>query len=355
MKQLFLPQYTIGSDAFSFLEELLNNYGHKVVIIHGEKAYKASKDKLLSYLNSFEITAELLYGKEATFDNIERLGKDDNVRKADVILAVGGGKCLDVCKVVGDRLDKAVVSIPTIASTCAAVTKISIIHNEDGSFKQIVKLKQPPVHCIIDSQIISQAPAKYFWAGIGDAMAKHVECCFSAKNDELDFMSEYGRTISSLCYYPFLKHALKAYEDVKKGKCSNEVEETIQSIIIATGSVSVSVNPDYNSAVAHALYYGMTVREWMERKHLHGEIVSYGTLVQLIVDKNYEGLEEVYKFNKELGLPVCLEDLDLDKDDPLDDILDNTVINQELEHVPFKVTKKMLKEAIDYLEEKRSS
>ena len=94
---------------------------------------------------------------------------------------------------------------------------------------------------------------------------------------------------------------------------SNEVEDVIKSIIIATGSVSVSVNPDYNSALAHALYYGLTVREWMERKHLHGEIVSYGTLVQLLLDKQYDELRRVYDFNKKVKLPVCLRILILKK------------------------------------------
>jgi len=228
--------------------------------------------------------------------------------------------------------------------------KISIIHENNGAFKEIVRLDNAPVHCFIDGQTIVKAPAKYFWAGMGDTMAKHVECVFSSKNDVLDFGSEYGRTISALCFYPILEKGAKAYEDVRNHICSNEVEEVIQSIIIATGSVSVSVNPDYNSAVAHALYYGMTVREWMERKHLHGEIVSYGTLVQLIVDEQWDNLKKVYAFNRAVGLPTCLKDLDLESSDPLDDILDATVVNQELDHVPYPVTKKMVRNAIDYLE-----
>ena len=47
----------------------------------------------------------------------------------------------------------------------------------------------------------------------------------------------------------------------------------------------------------------------------------------------------------------ALKDLDLEQSDPLDDILDAAVINPELEHVPYPVTKKMLREAIDELED----
>jgi glycerol dehydrogenase len=89
----------------------------------------------------------------------------------------------------------------------------------------------------------------------------------------------------------------------------------------------------------------------MEQKHLHGEIVSYGTLVNLAMDKQYDELKRVYDFNVSIGLPTKLKDLDLDREDPLDDILAATVVNQELTHVPYPVTKELVREAIDYLED----
>ncbi|MBO7676946.1 MAG: iron-containing alcohol dehydrogenase family protein [Erysipelotrichaceae bacterium] len=353
MVQNFLPRYTLGSDAFTKIYEIVSPYGNKACLLYGEKAYKASKDKLLPQLEKLEIVHEEVYGKEASFANIDRLAADNEVQKADFLIGVGGGKCLDVTKAVGDRLGKPVFTIASIASTCAAVTKISIIHNDDGSFKEVLRLKTAPIHCFIDPEIIVNAPDKYFWAGMGDTMAKHVESVFSSKNDVLDFESSFGVTVSRLCYEPILEKGEKALEDVKDHIVSNEVEDVIKSIIIATGSVSVSVNPDYNSALAHALYYGLTVREWMERKHLHGEIVSYGTLVQLLLDKQYDELRRVYDFNKKVKLPVCLKDLDLEKDDPLDDVLDATIVNPELDHIPYPISKQMVKDAILELEEYR--
>ena len=72
--------------------------------------------------------------------------------------------------------------------------------------------------------------------------------------------------------------------------------------------------------------------------------------MQLVVDKQWENLAKVYAFNKAVGLPTKLADLDLTADDPLDDVLDATVVNQELDYVPYPVTKEMLRKAIDDLE-----
>lgn len=351
MVQNFLPRYTLGSDAFTKIYEIVSPYGNKAALLYGENAFRASKDKLLSNLEKLEIVHQEVYGKEASYANIDRLSANEDLKKADFLIGVGGGKCLDVTKMVGDRLGKPVFTVASIASTCAAVTKISIIHNDDGSFKEVYRLRNAPIHCFIDPDIIVSAPEKYFWAGMGDTMAKHVESVFSSKNDVLDFESSYGVTISKLCYEPILEKGEKAYEDVKKHLSTPEVEDVIKSIIIATGSVSLSVNPDYNSALAHALYYGLTVREWMERKHLHGEIVSYGTLVQLLLDKQYDELRRVYDFNRKVKLPTCLKDLDLDRDDPLDDVLDATIINPELDHIPYPITKQMVKDTILELED----
>ena len=351
MNSYYLPCYTIGTDAFENFESVMAFYGRKVALLYGEKAFKTSKDKVLPALKNFDIIYQTVYGKEASYANIDRLAAVEQISKADLILAVGGGKCLDVAKVVGDKLGKPVFTVASIASTCAAVTRIAVLHNDDGSFREVYRLTNPPVHCFIDPEIIVNAPARYFWAGMGDTMAKHVECVFSSKNDVLDFESALGRTISVLCYDPILEKGEKAYDDVKNHVVSGEVEDVIKSIIIATGAVSLSVNPDYNSALAHALYYGLTVREWMEQKHLHGEIVSYGTLAQLLIDGQMEELRKVYDFNKSVKLPVCLKDLDLDRDDPMDDILDATIVNPELDHIPYPITKEMVRETILKLEE----
>ncbi|MFR3752757.1 MAG: iron-containing alcohol dehydrogenase [Enterocloster sp.] len=63
------------------------------------------------------------------------------VRQSDVLLAVGGGKCVDTVKLAADLLRKPVFTIPTIASNCAPVTKLSIMYGEDGTFEKVERVK----------------------------------------------------------------------------------------------------------------------------------------------------------------------------------------------------------------------
>lgn len=100
-----------------------------------------------------------------------------------------------------------------------------------------------------------------------------------------------------------------------------------------------------------ALFYGLTKREHIEKKYLHGEVVSYGTLVNLMVDKDWDKLKMAYGVNKSIDLPVCLADLELEKDDKLEDVLEATMANQEMTHTPYPVTKEMIYQAIQNLED----
>ncbi len=55
MVQNFLPRYTLGSDAFTKIHEIVSPYGNKVGLLYGENAFKASKEKLLPALEKLEI------------------------------------------------------------------------------------------------------------------------------------------------------------------------------------------------------------------------------------------------------------------------------------------------------------
>ncbi|MFR2691246.1 MAG: iron-containing alcohol dehydrogenase [Enterocloster bolteae] len=65
---------------------------------------------------------------------------------------------MDTVKLAADLLRKPVFTIPTIASNCAPVTKLSIMYGEDGTFEKVKRLNSVPVHCFIHPGIILDAP-----------------------------------------------------------------------------------------------------------------------------------------------------------------------------------------------------
>jgi len=70
----------------------------------------------------------------------------------------------------------------------------------------------------------------------------------------------------------------------------------------------------------------------------------------LLVDNNMEDFETVYKFNKSVGLPTCLKDLEFTKDS-IEQLAENAVIMKDIEHNPYVITKEMLITSMEKLEE----
>lgn len=348
---VFLPSYSIGTDVYKEIPKICEHYGKKAVVVGGKIAMAKAKEALLEGLkdSNVEIVDFVWFGGDSSYENVEMLKKNPIVANADMIFAVGGGRSVDTSKTMCDQTGQPIFVFPTIASNCAAITATTVIYDADHVFKELYFPKKPATHCFINTKIIAEAPSNFIWAGIGDALSKEYECTFSSRDDKLDHTNLLGVDISRNCVEPLLKYGEKAYEDAKLHIVSDELEQVILNIIITTGLVSVLVINDYNSCLAHSVYYGCTTLENIEKNHLHGEVVSYGVLVMLTCDKQFKERDRVYSFNKSIGLPTCLADIEV-KENDLDKVLDKAMETGDIKHVPYEITREMIYNAIMDLE-----
>jgi glycerol dehydrogenase-like iron-containing ADH family enzyme len=353
---VFLPSYSIGEDVYKEIPKICEPYGKKAVVVGGKTAMEKSKEALLEGVkgSNIEIVDFVWFGGDSTYENVEMLKKNPTVANADMVFAVGGGRSVDTSKTMCEQTGQPIFVFPTIASNCAAVTSTTVIYDSNHVFKELYFPKKPATHCFINTKIIAESPSNFIWAGIGDALSKQYECTFSSRGDKLDHTNLLGVDISRRCVEPLLEYGKKAYEDAKHNRVSYELEQVILNIIITTGLVSVFVMNDYNSCLAHSVYYGCTTLENVEKNHLHGELVSYGVLVMLTCDKQFEERDRVYNFNKSIGLPTCLSDIEVSEND-LDKVLDKAMQTQDIKHVPYEITKDMIYNAIMDLEKINST
>lgn len=175
------------------------------------------------------------------------------------------------------------------------------------------------MHTFIDTQIIAQAPEDLFWAGIGDALSKECEVLLATRKAELLHTPLLGAQLSRACTNPLVEFGAQALKDCQENAPTFALQEVALDIIVSTGLVSnLTSEKDgyyYNSSLAHAVYYGATMVPRCAHKHLHGEIVSFGVLCLLTYDGQLKERERLARFNKSVGLPVCLKDLDLTPQD----------------------------------------
>ena len=348
MKQRFFPAYTIGEDAYEKFNEVCKPLGKRYLLIGGKTALSVARERLLANISDeFSMVDEVIYGKECYEERVYELYNEYKNSQIDFVVGVGGGKAIDTAKYLSSLLNVQVVTVPTIASNCAPSSALSVIYTKDHIFSKFVYYKKPAYHCFIDTKIISEAPYEFIRAGVGDTLAKHYEVEFSARGRELDYSSQLGLTISNMCNEPLFKYAYEAVEACKNNIVNDAVEQVVLDIVITTGMVSMLINPDFNGAMAHALFYGLTVIPGFEEKFLHGDVVGYATMVQLAVDNRIEEAKKIKKFLSEIGIETTLKEREIKCDrEYLDNVLKSALKDPDMKVIPYEVTKDMLFEGI---------
>ena len=216
----------------------------------------------------------------------------------NVIVGIGGGKVLDVTKAVAYYAKLPVVIVPTVASSDAPCSAISVLYTEDGLLDKYLYLPSNPNMVIVDTEAISKAPARLLVAGMGDALSTYFEARMCYKHG-LD-VSNSALALACTCYQTLLEDGKQAYEDCKNKLCTSAVENIIEANIYLSGIGFESGG----LALAHSISNGLS----QSSKLMHGEKVAYGTLVQLMYEQASE-LNEVLEFCKQVGLPTTLQEL----------------------------------------------
>ena len=352
-RSVFFCNYSIGTEVYGLVPELCRPFGTRALLIGGEKAMKAALPQRESALtgSGLELAEAVRFGGDCTQANVDRWAARARELGVDMILGMGGGKALDTAKGAADAVGLPVFTFPTVAATCAGTTALSVVYREDGSFDRFAFFPRPARHCFIDLDILARAPWQYLQAGMGDTIGKFFECHFAARGDKLAHSSALGREISNMCYAPLLEHGVRALADCKSGQPTHALEQAVLAIAVSTGLVSLLVLDEYNCAIAHSVYYGLVLLPGFEEKFLHGNVVAYGVLVQLAVDRDWERARELKSFLQALDIPTTLGEMGVPLDRAvLAPVLRETVTGPDMEHIPYPVSEDMVWQAMEAVE-----
>ena len=159
----YLPSYTVGVDAYLAVPHVTRYFGTKAVVIGGETAMSKGRQRLLNAIvgSQLQITDWICFGGQSTHKRAHELAELPQVKDADMLFAMGGGRAIDTVKEVATIVDKPYFAFPTLASNCAPVTCIGVFYHDDGSADVYFIPQEPPVHCFIDTKIIVESVPRW--------------------------------------------------------------------------------------------------------------------------------------------------------------------------------------------------
>lgn len=312
--QVSPAQVMRGQGAIKEAGSAIAQLGQTPLIIGGEHTLKLIQPLLEPIFEHYQLTATTAsYSPDSCEKSQQELQTVASDRQADLIIGVGGGKALDMAKLVAYKADLPMVTIPTSAATCAAWTALSNIYTEEGAFQYDIPLPYPPNLLILDYDLIATAPKRTLIAGIGDALAKWYEASVSSGDATATL------TISAVQQARILRDILLQKSKVALDNPQGEVwQEIVDAVVLLPGVIGGLGGANCRTVAAHAVHNGLThLRETHDL--LHGEKVAYGILVQLRLEEMVQNnklaasaRQQLLEFYAEIGLPKSLEDLGLE-------------------------------------------
>jgi len=309
----FPGRYLQGPNILSLLPDETRRMGRKAFIIAGGTAAKSILPQLLKeWKGKLDAKVEKFSG-ECSDEELKRLHGKTQGAKFDFVAGIGGGKCLDAAKCIGSLLKVPVVIAPTIASTDAPCSAISIIYTKDSCFKRIEYHGRNPDLVMLDSEAVCKAPSRFLVSGMGDALSTWFEAQSCRRSCSKNECGGHG-TLSAFCLAELCYKTLLEYGKLAKDACELKiVTPALEKIIEANTLLSGLGFESAGLAAAHSIHNGLT-RLAGTHCMFHGEKVAFGTLTGLFLAGHpAKVLDEVYGFCEEVGLPTTLQDIGLKK------------------------------------------
>lgn len=296
-----------GEAALQKLPTYLADKPRNILLIGGEQSLPATETTLRDLLQNHQITTDF-YGGEVTEENAERLKQGAIALKADLIIAVGGGKSMDTAKMAAELAGLPIITIPTIAATCAALSTVSIRYTDNGHFRDFYHLKSAPELVVLDPDIIAKSPIRWLAAGIGDTLAKFYEYRAITQGKPDYSLNIAAFSNGKVCFEVLTTHGPVAYEKAKDQLVSSELIQTMDAIFIYAAFTSI-MGVGAHASAAHGLYEGFTVID--KTRHFgHGLLVGYGNICLLALEhRSDEELCEAIAVAKACGIPTALTDI----------------------------------------------
>lgn len=352
-------EYECREGAWEGLQEHLDRRNlKKILILHGKESWNVAK-KYFPQLHNTEVVYEY-YGGVCTDERVAELETLVKDQQFDGIVTVGGGKISDLGKSVSYLTKIAILILPTLASTCAAYTPLSVIYRPDGSMDRYDVFPVSNSLVLIEPAVILDSPKELLIAGIGDTIAKWYEA--DAMISQLSVQSieiQVAVFAAKKCRDILLADSQAALNAMDNNELNQAFLNVIETNILLGGMVG-GFGDDYGrTSGAHSIHDALTIRP-ESHSQLHGNKVAYGVLVQLVIEQKWSEIDQLLPFYRQLNLPASLKDMKMSHltKEEIQQIADRAAADYETIHfmketITPDVVAKAIKELEKYIEKKQ--
>ncbi len=285
------------ADIGNFLKSLKNT--KKVSLISGSNVKKIVQKKIQKHFDLAKIENIWYLAKTNDTKSIRDIEKKVSQNKSDLIIGVGGGRSVDIAKMIGFNLALPFVSVPTSASHDGIASPFVSIKGD----KPHSLVTTAPLGVFVDVDIMKRAPKKLLASGCGDLIAK-----ITAVRDwqlSRDKTGEYYGRYSADLALMSAKILMESSERFSKKGLN--VREIVEALISAGVASCIAGSSRPCSGAEHLFSHAVDKLE--PGVGLHGEKCGIGTI--MMAKLQGQDWKKIVNTLKNVGAPTTAKEIGL--------------------------------------------
>lgn len=282
------------------------NIAGKPLILTGERTKKVAGERINRIFLEIEPDTVMEIVSNASREEVETL-KERIPMDLTFVIAVGGGKVIDVGKLLAYEAKIPFISIPTAPShDGVASERVSL---KDGKVFHSLKARAP-IAIVADIEILKNAPYKLIASGGADVISNYTAVHdWKLAKDKGEYYSEYAAALSLLSSEIVLNSAGMIKRREERG-----IRNLVESLISSSISMSLVGSSRPASGSEHMFSHALDQlkSEKGKNKSLHGEQCGLGSILFSYMQGN--DWHKIRDGLKNIGAPTTAKELGIDKD-----------------------------------------
>lgn len=289
----------IGNKNIGNIGEFLHSLSEpkKVSIISGKHVQKIVQTIIQRSLLKSRIKNVWHDANNNDETSIAKIQKDVKKDKSDLIIGTGGGRSVDIAKIISFNLQKPFVSVPTAASHDGIASPFVSIRGD----KPHSVVASAPLGVFVDIDVIKRAPKKLLASGCGDLIAKitAVRDWEIGRDKTGEYFGRYSANLASM--------SAKILLEASENKKIPNVRETVEALISAGVASCIAGSSRPCSGAEHLFSHALD--KIAPGIGLHGEKCGIGAI--MMAKLQGQDWKKITKTLKNVGAPTTAKELGL--------------------------------------------
>ena len=300
-----LPREVIvGDDVLGRVGETCRRLGFSgsVLIVTDSNVQPIAAMPVHDSLNGVGYKVQEVLVKASSIPEVREVEREIEKFKPNVVVAVGGGKDIDIAKLSASNKGLPFLSIPTAASHDGIASPVVSMK---GYSKPHSFMAQAPIAIMADVGVIARAPFRLLASGCGDIVGKYtaVRDWRLAHRIKNEYYGDYAADLAMMSARLVMRNAHTVRTTSETG-----IRTVVEALISCGVAMSIAGSSRPCSGAEHLFSHALDVTA--PHPALHGEQVGVGTIMcAYLHGANWQLIRDVLR---RIGAPATARELGIE-------------------------------------------